>query len=172
VTVTPPVIHLIDVATKLIKPYESRFKRFQSRTNEYAKVCVPVLGNNHGETRLKSISNPDVTPRIFLAFADRCNCQERVAEEDMCVHEILAKNGYHEIFYNEMHFRRDFVSGSMHGWVPPMDTVINDCIGYIHERINDSDDDMAISVHDDDGVVANPDGAVGNADSTTLQADK
>ena len=64
---------------------------------------MPVLDNDHGEIQIQSVSNPDAPPRIFLAFADRCNCQERVPEEDMCVHEILAKNGYHDIFYNEMH---------------------------------------------------------------------
>ena len=74
-------------------------------------------------------------------------------------------------FYNEIHFRRDFVGGLVHEWVPPMDTVINDLIGHTHEKIDDSDDDITLSVQDNDGV-ANSDGVVGNADSTTFQVDE
>ena len=121
---------------------------------------MPVLDNDHGEIKIQSVANPDASPRIFLSFDDRCNCEERIAEEDMCVHEILAKNGYHQCFYNEMHFWRDFVSGSVHGWVPPMDTLMNDLIGYTPETIDDSDDDISLLVQDDKRV-SDSDGDVG-----------
>ena len=54
-------------------------------------------------------------PRIFPNEMSRCDCSERLANEDMCTHEILAKGGFDRKFFKARHFARDCVSGSTTG---------------------------------------------------------
>ena len=53
----------------------------------------------------------------------------------MCVREILSKGGFVKELHLEMHFERQFVSGSINGWVAPPEKILNDIIGYTPEII-------------------------------------
>ena len=53
----------------------------------------------------------------------------------MCIHEIVAKGGFRAELFEERHFERKFVSGSINGWVAPPKDKLNKIIGYSPEHI-------------------------------------
>ena len=66
----------------------------------------------------------------------------------MCVHEIIAKGGFDIIFYKEMHFRRERVTGSLIGWTPTVNDV-DSVMGIVPEVFHD-DNECTMSVSDSD----------------------
>lgn len=97
---------------------------------------------------------------MFTDFASRCGCDERLANEDMCPHEIVAKGGYNKSFFKERHMRRECVEGSLEGWVEE-DAVssIDAMIGYELENLAPAKDDVGIGV------------GIGSADGDEMMAD-
>ena len=66
----------------------------------------------------------------------------------MCVHEILAKDGFDKSLYLEMHFKRNCVTESLKGSRSPV-TDIDVVIGLVPNVIDD-DAECTMSVQDDD----------------------
>ena len=137
--------NLLKAANILNRPSYERFKRFLARTNEYRLITSAVPFTGSEECQVKSIRYPDAPPRVFKHPDDRCPCEDRVAEQDMCVHEILAKNGFHEKWYLSRYFLRPFVCGSVTGWQPQ---VSNDMVNSIEEEAKSiSNKALACGVH-------------------------
>ena len=66
--------------------------------------------------------HPDAPPRKFLTGSSkRCDCKPRVAHKRPCVHEVL-RHGFDEKLFQQMHFRRCRVTGSLNGWTVPSET--------------------------------------------------
>ncbi len=65
---------------------------------------------------IKSISNPDAQVWNFSSYDDECTCAARIAQERMCVHEIKWLMRFDENRFQQCHFRRDCVEGSLLGW--------------------------------------------------------
>ena len=63
----------------------------------------------------------------------------------MCPHEIKAKKGFHPELFQPRHFRRDCISGSLHGWVPSEDQVDN-ILGYEVEWFTEDNQDNTTDV--------------------------
>ena len=82
--------------------------------------------------------NPDAPPRVFHVENGRCNCKSRIAEQDMCVHEIVGRKGFQPEFFQLRHFSRKCVSGSLDGWEPPSRSVMDEVIGYTNETLDRS----------------------------------
>ena len=59
-----------------------------------------------------------------------------MAHLGQCLHEIL-KDGFDENKFQEMHFRRTHVTGSLTGWTQPTETAayVDKIIGYESEEI-------------------------------------
>ena len=109
---------LLQAVCKLgLREYE-RYKSNLLRTADYATEDTkdPVSGEVTG-TVVKSTRYPDAPPRL-LRKGERCRCSDRIAELDMCVHEICC-DGFDEELFLPRHLRRDRVSGSLEGWSPP-----------------------------------------------------
>ena len=51
----------------------------------------------------------------------------------MYIHEILARKGFHEKFFQVKHFERAVVSGSIRGWISPPDDTIDNLIRFEEE---------------------------------------
>ena len=45
-------------------------------------------------------------PRLFTDFERRCDFRERLANQHMCPHEIVAKDGCNKSFFKERHVLR------------------------------------------------------------------
>ena len=92
---TSPNLDLIEAATVLnLKSYE-RYRRFQMRGlreldlgTVYDSVSCKTL------VCVRSRQYTDAPPRVFPDPFSRCNCVDRIAEQDMCGHEIVAKKGF------------------------------------------------------------------------------
>ena len=54
---------------------------------------------------------------MFTNFEIRCGCEERLVNEDMYLHEIAGKGGYNKSFFKERDVSREFVEGSLEGWM-------------------------------------------------------
>ena len=114
-----------------------RFKKFLIRGNEEYLLSEHMDPDTQTLCQeVSSIRYPDAPPRKFRSPTDRCNCDERVAEEDMCLHEIRAKKGYDRSFYLPRHMFRERVSGSLLGWVETKADDIDKIIGYEPEQMS------------------------------------
>ena len=79
---------LLKAVRKLgLREYE-RYKHNLMRTADYTTESVKdsVSGEVTGMT-VKSTRYPEAPPR-FVGVGKRCDCKERIAELDMCVHEV------------------------------------------------------------------------------------
>ncbi|EJK43834.1 hypothetical protein THAOC_37684 [Thalassiosira oceanica] len=100
-----------------LREYE-RFKCNLLRTAEYATEYVKdSISDEVTCTIVRSTRHPDAPPR-YLRKGERCDCKDRIAEQDMCVHEICC-DGFDQDKFLPRHLRRDRVSGSLEGWSPP-----------------------------------------------------
>ena len=127
---TAAVKDLRQVAARLSLVYYERYKRFPGRSAEYRmSVTVNPITLTQAVS-VHSLHDPDAPPRVFLLADARCSCPDRLAELDMCVHEIIAKDGFHESLFLEMHFEREALRGSTHGWTPQNDNAIDELIGF------------------------------------------
>ncbi|KAL7524866.1 hypothetical protein ACHAXR_000749, partial [Thalassiosira sp. AJA248-18] len=118
-----------------------RYKTFKKRADKDLVVEERVDALTQ-ETHhiVRSWRHTDAPPRVFPHFSSRCDCEERLAEQDMCPHEIKAKNGFHDCFFLERHMARECVSGSLTGWVEGQSPHgnLDRIIGYESENIHES----------------------------------
>ena len=125
-----------------------RFKKFLQRANvdyslrEYMDPVTQTLCQE-----VSSVRFPDAPPRQFCSPTDRCNCAERVAEEDMCVHEIKARKGYISSLFLPRHMFRERIYGSLKGWVKvkPDSSNIDKMLGYVPEHMNPDETTVAVA---------------------------
>ncbi|EJK73781.1 hypothetical protein THAOC_04575, partial [Thalassiosira oceanica] len=103
---------LIRAVQKLgLREYE-RYKRNLLQTAEYATEYVKdSVSDEVTCTIVRSTRHPDAPPR-YLRKGERCDCKDRIAEQDMCVHEICY-DGFDRDKFLSRHLRRDRVSGSL-----------------------------------------------------------
>ena len=83
--------------------------------------------------------------KFTMDVNSRCNCKDRIAEQDMCVHEMVVKGGFVPQLFVERHFQRTCVSGSLNGWIPPPKEKIDEIIGFCPEVL-----EVTSHVHDID----------------------
>ena len=79
-------------ASMLNHEYYLRYKSQQAGCCLYTRkqIVHPLTGKV--QLNVQSIRYPEAPPRVFESdIFSRCPYQYRVAEQDMCVHEILAK---------------------------------------------------------------------------------
>ena len=86
---------------------------------------------------VKSTRYPDAPPRILhKENSFRCNCEKKITEQDMCVHEVVAF-GFRKSHYQPRHMFRDNITGSVDGWIPQEQSVMNSILEYEIEPIED-----------------------------------
>jgi len=89
---------IMDLRKASDKLNESSYGRFKERRFRADKDLLRTEDTDPltGESVVKvcSARYTDAPPRIFRSPTDRCGCPERLAEEDMCAHEIKAKGGF------------------------------------------------------------------------------
>ena len=136
---TPSRDDLIEAAQVLNHAIYLRYKTFQHRAmNELEKKC----GFN-GEGKKLSVYQ-DAKPREFsIDNPERCRCEQRLVENYQCDHEIKLYDGFCKHLFEERHFARDRVTGSLTGWdAPPNDEteiilgVADDLDTNNHEELN------------------------------------
>ena len=113
-----------------------RYKSSQSRSPDYSVQKHVDATTNEVIMCVQSQRHPDAPPRKFsMEVNSRCNCKERMAEQDMCVHEIVVKGGFLPQLFEERHFQRAHVSGSLNGWIAPPKEKVDAIIGLSPEVI-------------------------------------
>ena len=94
------------------------YNRFTSRLER--GISDYVVNDTVDETtncvigkEVRSHRYPDAPSQKFKSgLQDQCSCKDRLAEEDMCVHEILMY-GFKKELYLQRHMRRDVINGSL-----------------------------------------------------------
>ena len=130
------VSDLMVAASWLNHEYYRRYKSQQARCGLYTRTQIVHPITAKVQLKIQSVRHPEAPPRVLDSeISSRCPCPYRLAELDMCVHEILAKGGFVKELHLEMHLERQFVSGSINGWVEPKEKILNDIIGYSPEII-------------------------------------
>lgn len=131
---------IMDLRKASDKLNESSYGRFKERRFRADKDLLRTEDTDPltGESVVKvcSARYTDAPPRIFRSPTDRCGCPERLAEEDMCAHEIKAKGGFDVTFFKQYHMARESVTGSLEGWAEPICNQIDGIIGYEEEIIS------------------------------------
>ena len=99
---------LIKAARDLSLPDYELYKRFARRKDKYLRLTSTPDGEdaNAEETTVQSIDHPDAPPRVFASINDRCKCDNHLANEGSCDHEIVAKGGYDRRWFLAKHMRR------------------------------------------------------------------
>ena len=134
--VTFAVSDLKLAASKLNHVGYLSYKSQQARRHMYAlkQIIDPVT--NEIRLNVHSTRRPEAPPRTLkLDIFSRCPCAYRVAEQDMCVREIVEKGGFGAELFEERHFQRQYVSGSINGWVAPPKEKLNEILGFSPEHI-------------------------------------
>ena len=126
---------LIKAARDLSLPDYQQYKKHAQLADKYVQITSSTDGGTDAVTTVKSIEHPDAPPRVFANADDRCICENCLANEGMCQHEILAKGGYDQKWFLPKHMRRKHVSGSLNGWMPPDDAPL------ITEELIEEDND-------------------------------
>ena len=76
----------------------------------------------------------------------RCNCSDRIAEQDMCVHEIVVKGGFLSQLFEERYFQRNCIRGSLKGWIAPPKEKVDEIIGFCPEVLEVSSHAPSINI--------------------------
>lgn len=149
--------NLMNAARELNLPTYERFQSYyELKSNYYAELIADPASPHILSTAVRSKVGEE-PPRVFLNESSRCGCGDRLANEDMCVHEIIAHGGYRREMFLPRHFARDCVTGSTTGCPHTSGTEgIDDILGYEEEVVpdvfgtneegDDGDDDMFGSV--------------------------
>ena len=140
-----------------------RYREARGRSNNFRVDSAYVADHESPQDTCTAVINTltEETPRLFPTFESRCGCVERLANEDMCPHEIAAKGGYNKAFFKERHMSRKSVEGSLVGWVEDAVSSIDEMIGYELENLTPNGD-VGIGIGSADGDVM-------MADATNLQ---
>ena len=136
-----------------------RYKLSQSRSPDYFVQKHVDTTTNEVIMCVQSQRHPDAPPRKFsMEVNSRCNCNERIAEQDMCVHEIVVKGGFLPQLFEERHFQRKHVSGSLNGWIAPPKEKVDEIIGLCPEVIEVTSNIPIIQASNElnDALVFNP----------------
>jgi hypothetical protein len=127
-----------------LNAYQRFISKLERGLSDYSVTIVndPVTSECI-RTVVQSRRYPDATPRVFLnGCKDRCACNDRVAEQEMCVHEIMVF-GFQKQLYLPRHARRDSVQGSLEGWEPHKSR-IDSLIGFEGEELDNYHDSTAV----------------------------
>ncbi|KAL7531462.1 hypothetical protein ACHAXR_004060 [Thalassiosira sp. AJA248-18] len=131
-----------------------KYKNNQMRSmQEYSLETATNAVTGQTEYLVHSIRYPKAPPRIFSHDHPRCDCLECIQDQSMCVHEIKYYGGFKRHLFLARHFARDYVTGSLLGWVPPPSAhSVDDLIGYCDEHVDDgicgnADQNLATSVN-------------------------
>jgi len=119
-------------ASKLNHETCLRYKLRQPRSPEPEYFIQKTVDTTTNEVIMcvQSQIHPDApTQKFTIDVNSRCNCKDRIAEQDMCVHEIVAKAGFIPQLFEERHFQRKCVSGYLNGWISPPKQKVNKIIG-------------------------------------------
>ena len=121
----------------------SSYELFKTRLcGQCCKYQISIVQDDDGEIlcyNVKSIEHQDAPSwKLCSTTSFRCNCRNRIAHQEMCVHEIKVF-GFKKSFFEPRHMLRECVSGSLGGWIAPDTTAIDDILQYENEPINDED---------------------------------
>ena len=157
---THETIDLLKAAAVLNLPSYERYKSRRQRAFKNYRLDPSHVNQETQQTchAVFSTQYPDAPPRLFADMNSRCGCQERLAEEDMCCHEILSKGGFNENYFLPRHMARESVSGSLEGWTEPVaeeQSKLDDILGYEMEQI---------------APTSKMDGIIGSADGDEMMA--
>ncbi len=61
---------------------------------------------------IRSARYDDAPGQIFKSKNERCACNKRLRELDMCAHEINVRGGFESSYFVDRHFRLERVRGS------------------------------------------------------------
>ena len=128
---------LILAARFLNKETYLRYKSHALRASLYKCHQVTDSSTKEDFFKVQHLVNSDAPPRMFSAVNGRCDCTSRVSEQDMCVHEIVAYDGFRKELFLPRHLRRECVTGSLDGWTPKSHDIINQLLGYSQEILVD-----------------------------------
>lgn len=140
-----------------------RYKTNMHRTIDYQLERCMNNESSHDVLyyTVKSTRYPDAPPRILHEDNSfRCSCEKRITEQDMCVHEVVAF-GFRQSFYQPRHMFRENITGSVDGWVPQDQSVMDSILEYETEPLEDHDwfaCDQGDSISNVDGLMASIDG--------------
>jgi hypothetical protein len=116
----------------------SSYERFKTRLcAQCCKYEFSTDGDDDGNSwySVKSTEHQDApTWKLCSSASFRCYCRNRVAHQEMCVHEIKVF-GFKRSFFEPRHMLRECVSGSLDGWTAPDITVIDEVLQYESEPI-------------------------------------
>jgi hypothetical protein len=132
------VNNLLKAAAVLCLPIYERYKRAAERALN--DLALDETINEH-QTQIyvvRSARYDDAPSRIFKSKNERCVCNERLRELDMCAHEIKVRGGFESSYFLDRHFRRQRVRGSLVGWNESESDFIERLIGFEYEEM-DSD---------------------------------
>ena len=153
--------NLIRAAKVLNLVHYERFKKGTNLAGNYGRSTEmhPELGIEMTCVRRLDVDDPKTW--WFENWESRCDCADHKAHEDMCVHEIVAKDGFHECFFLPRHRARQRVEGLLLGWTPPsrqaMDEELLGCSPGEHLNADASSAD------------ANTDGMMGTVEEHNLE---
>jgi len=158
---TRDTLDLLKAARVLNLPSYERYKGKRQRAFKNYRLNPSYVDPTTQQTchAVFSTQYPDAPPRLFADISSRCRCQERLAEEDMCPHEILVNDGFNEDYFLPRHMAREFVSGSLDGWTESVageQSNIDNILGYEMEQMAPS---------------SKMDGVIGTADGDTMAYD-
>jgi hypothetical protein len=137
---TRDTLDLLKAASVLNLPSYERYKGRRQRAFKNYRLNPSYVDPTTQQTchAVFSTQYPDAPPRLFADISSRCRCQERLAEEDMCPHEILVNDGFNEDYFLPRHMAREFVSGSLEGWTESVageQSNIDNILGYEMEQM-------------------------------------
>ena len=70
-------------------------------------LVLEEVFDEQNEQQVYTVRSPrfDVAlPQIFKSKYDRCTCEKRLKEQDMCTHEIKVRGGFDQSCFLERHF--------------------------------------------------------------------
>jgi len=160
---TGAALNLIKAAAVLNKISYERYKMFQIRGMR--DLSLETIYDSASESTVPCVRSrqfSDAPPRLFPTPSSRCNCVERIAEQDMCAHEIIFNKGFCANLFQPMHMSRKCVTGSLAGWTETASSseIIDNIIGYDDEHLAPSSIifNSSLGIEEDSGVLeGNPD---------------
>lgn len=119
------------------------YERYKSRLlRGFADYAIDDIHDQSSKEpvgeKVCSTRYPDAPPCLFFRNStDRCNCKERIADDDICPHEIILF-GFDKNMFQPMHLCRKRVTGSLIGWTQSKKQMsVDDIIGYDGETLDE-----------------------------------
>ena len=127
---------LLKAAAVLCLPIYERYKRAAERALN--DLIIDETFDEHLTQHIyviRSARYDDAPSRIFKSKSERCVCNDRLRELDMCAHEIKVRGGFESSYFIDRHFRRERVRGSLVGWNESENDFIERVIGFEYEEM-------------------------------------